>query len=273
MEKLIITCALTGAEVTKQQNPNVPITPEEIAQAALAARQAGAAVVHVHGRRPDGTATQDREVYAEIIRKIRESGNDVIVQVSTGGAVGMTVEERIQPVTLKPEMSSLNSGSVNFGDSVFMNAPLDIERFAQAIKDHGVMPELEIYDVGMITNAIVLMEKGLVPKHAPFNLVMGVPGAIPGTPRNLLFLVESLPKGSPWTVSGIGRAQLPLATIAIVLGGNVRVGLEDNIYYRKGELASSNSQLVERIVRISSELGREIASPTEARQLLGIGVL
>jgi 3-keto-5-aminohexanoate cleavage enzyme len=191
MEKLIITCALTGAEVTKQQNSNVPLTPDEIAEAALAARQAGASIVHLHARQPDGTATQDRAIYAEIIEKIRESGNDVIVQVSTGGAVGMTVDERIQPVTLKPEMSSLNSGSVNFGNSVFLNAPPDIERFAQSIKDHGVLPELEIYDVGMIRNAIVLMEKGLVPKHAPFNLVMGVPGAIPGTPRNLMFLVES----------------------------------------------------------------------------------
>ncbi|WP_018133020.1 3-keto-5-aminohexanoate cleavage enzyme [Effusibacillus pohliae] len=270
MEKLIITCALTGAEVTKHDNPNLPVTPEEIAKAAMEARQAGASVVHLHARREDGAPTQDMGVYAEIMRRIRESGNDVILQVSTGGAVGMTPDERIQPVALRPEMATLTMGSVNFGNDVFLNPPAMVEQFARTMRDYDVLPELEIFDAGMITNATRLIKKGLVPERAPFDFVMGVPGGIPGTPRDLLFLVESLPPGARWSVAGVGRAQLPLATMAIVLGGHVRVGFEDNIYYQKGVLAESNAQLVARIVRLANELGREVATPDEAREMLGI---
>ncbi|MFC4767443.1 3-keto-5-aminohexanoate cleavage protein [Effusibacillus consociatus] len=270
MEKLIITCALSGAEVTKQDNPNLPVTPEEIAKAALEAREAGASIVHLHARQNDGTPTQDKEVYAEIMRQIRASGNDIILQLSTGGAVGMTADERIQPVLLQPEMATLTTGSVNFGKDVFLNTPADIERFASIMQQHGVLPELEIFDVGMIRNALALIKKGLVPERAPFDFVMGVPGGIPGTPRDLLFLVESLPKGARWSVAGVGRAQLPLAAMAILLGGNVRVGFEDNVYYEKGILAESNAQLVARIVRLAKELGRDVATPTEAREILGI---
>ncbi|GAX89569.1 3-keto-5-aminohexanoate cleavage protein [Effusibacillus lacus] len=290
MEKLIITCALTGAEATKQDNPNLPVTPEEIAKAALEVRQAGASIVHLHARNEDGSPTQDKTVYAEIMRRIRETGNDIILQVSTGGAVGMTPEERIQPVTLRskasdgsfsggqatgllppyPEMASLTTGTVNFGNGVFLNTPSDIERFARVIQEHGVLPELEIFDAGMIRNALELRKKGLVPDNAPFDFVMGVAGGIPGTPRELLFLVESLPEGARWSVAGIGRAQLPLATMAILLGGHVRVGFEDNVYYAKGVLAESNAQLVARIVRLAKELGRAVAAPDEARHMLGI---
>lgn len=270
MEKLIITCALTGAETTKQDNPNLPVTPDEIALAAWEVRQAGASIVHVHARSEDGAATQDRAVYQEIIGKIRDSGNDIIIQVSTGGAVGMSGDERIQPITLQPEMATLTTGTVNFGDGVFLNHPLDIENFSNIMKNNNVLPELEIFDAGMIRNALVLIKKGLVPKHAPFDLVMGVPGGIPGTPRDLLFLVESLPPGARWSVAGIGRAQLPLATMAILLGGHVRVGFEDNVYYQKGVLAESNAQLVARIVRLAKELGREAANPQEAREILGL---
>lgn len=270
MEKLIITCALTGAETTKLDNPNLPVTPDEIAQSAWEARQAGASIVHLHARLQDGTPTQDKRVYKEIIEKIRGSGNDVIVQVSTGGAVGMSAAERVQPVTLQPEMATLTTGSVNFGGDVFLNPPQDIEQFAKLMKSYGVLPELEIFDAGMIRNAQVLIEKGLVPQHAPFDLVMGVPGGIPGTPRDLLFLVESLPAGARWSVAGIGRAQLPLAAMAIVMGGNVRVGLEDNVFYKKGVLAESNAQLVARVVRLADELGRAVATPQETREMLGL---
>lgn len=269
MEKLIITCALTGAETTKQDNPNLPVTPDEIALAAWEVRQAGASIVHLHARSEDGTATQNKSVYQEIIGKIRDSGNDIIIQVSTGGAVGMSGDERIQPVTLQPEMATLTTGTVNFGDGVFLNHPRDIENFAKIMKSNDVLPELEIFDAGMIRNALLLIKKGLVPAHAPFDLVMGVPGGIPGTPRDLLFLVESLPPGTRWFVAGIGRAQLPLATMAILLGGHVRVGFEDNVYYQKGVLAESNARLVARIVRLAEELGREVANPQEAREILG----
>jgi 3-keto-5-aminohexanoate cleavage enzyme len=269
MDKLIITAALSGAEVTRDQQPALPITPEEIAAAAHECAKAGASIVHVHARHPDGTPTQDKEVYRQIIAAVRERC-DVIVQVSTGGAVGMTATERLAPVTLQPEMATLSMGTINFGGDVFMNHPADMEAFAQAMQAHGVKPELEVFDSGMLTTAHRWLKKGVLPGPLHFDFVLGIPGGMAGTPDALLYLKAQLPEGSSWTVAGVGAAQLPLATLAIVLGGHVRVGFEDNVYYRKGELASSNAQLVARIVRISRELDRPIATPNEARDLLGI---
>jgi 3-keto-5-aminohexanoate cleavage enzyme len=269
MDKLIITAALSGAEVTREQQPALPITPEEIAAAAEACAQAGASIVHVHARRPDGTPTQDKEVYRQIIAAVRERC-DVIVQVSTGGAVGMTASERLAPVTLQPEMATLSMGTINFGGDVFMNHPTDMEAFAQAMQAHGVKPELEIFDSGMLTTAHRWLKKGILPGPLHFDFVLGIPGGMAGTPEALMYLKAQLPEGSSWTVAGIGAAQLPLATLAVVLGGHVRVGFEDNVYYRKGELATSNAQLVARIARISRELDRPIATPDETRALLGI---
>jgi 3-keto-5-aminohexanoate cleavage enzyme len=269
VDKLIITAAVVGAEITREQQPHLPITPVEVAEAAYRCYQAGASICHLHVRNDDGTPTQDRERFRETIAEIRKRC-DIIVQVSTGGAVWMTPEERLQPVELKPEMATLTCGTVNFGDDVFWNGPKELERFAAALKEHGVRPEFEIFEAGMITNALALHKKGLVEPPFHFDFVLGVPGALPASPKNLLFLVESLPPGATWSVAGIGRHQLPMATLAIVLGGHVRVGFEDNIYYRKGELATSNAQLVERIVRIAKELDRPIATPDEARAMLGI---
>lgn len=269
MDKLVVTAALTGAEVTRAQQPALPVTPEEIGVAAAECAAAGASIVHVHGRRADGTPTQDREVYRRIIDEVRGRCG-VIVQVSTGGAVGMTPGERLAPVTLRPEMATLTMGSVNFGDDVFLNTPADIEMFARAIRDHGVKAELEIFDTGMLATARRWLARGLLegPPHVDF--VLGVPGGMAGTPRSLMHLVAELPEGATWSVAGIGAAQLPLATLAIVLGGHVRVGFEDNVFYRKGELARSNAQFVERVVRIAAELGRPVATPDEARAMLGI---
>jgi len=269
MKKLIITAALTGAEVTRAQQPALPITPEEIGIAAAECAAAGAAIVHVHARLSDGTPTQDKEVYRQIIAEV-EKRCDAIVQVSTGGAVGMTATERLAPVTLRPEMATLSMGTVNFGDDVFMNPPVDMEVFAQAMRAHGVKPELEIFDTGMLTTACRWLKKGLLTGPAHFDLVLGIPGGMAGTPEALMYLKSQLPEGSTWTVAGIGAAQLPLATLAVLLGGHVRVGFEDNVYYRKGELASSNAQLVARMARIGHELGREVATPDEARQILGL---
>ncbi|HWH68870.1 MAG TPA: 3-keto-5-aminohexanoate cleavage protein [Candidatus Sulfotelmatobacter sp.] len=266
MDKLVITCALDGAEITKAQNPHLPVTPVEIAEDAARVRQAGAAMVHVHGRLPDGTPTQSGVVYAEIIREIR-ARTDIIVQCSTGGAVGMTPEERLQPVMLKPEMATLSAGTVNFGRDVFMNSPEMMEHFARVIKEQGVVPEIEAFDVGHIFNALALVKQGLLTLPLHFDFVMGVPGGIPGTVKNLLLMSESIPEGCTWSVAGIGRAQLPLATAAIILGGHVRVGLEDNNYYTKGVLAS-NEMLVARVVRLARELGRDVATPDEARRIL-----
>jgi len=270
MQKLIITAALTGAEVTRSQQPALPISPEEIALAAEECAKAGAAIVHVHARHPDGTATQDRESYRRIIEAVRERC-DVIVQVSTGGAVGMSAQERLAPVTLSPEMATLSMGSVNFGGDVFMNHPADMEAFVIAMREHGVKPELEIFDSGMLSTAHRWLKKGLLTGPLHFDFVLGIPGGMAATPEALLFLKSQLPEGATWTVAGIGAAQLPLGTLAILLGGHVRVGFEDNVYYRKGELAQSNAQLVERIARISRELDRDIATPDEARALLGMG--
>jgi 3-keto-5-aminohexanoate cleavage enzyme len=269
VDKLIITAAVVGAEITREQQPNLPITPVEIAEEVYRCYQAGASICHLHVRTDHGTPTQDRERFRETIAEIRKRC-DIIVQVSTGGAVWMTPEERLQPVELKPEMATLTCGTVNFGDDVFWNGPKELERFASALKEHGVRPEFEIFEAGMIANALALYKKGLVEPPFHFDFVLGVPGALPASPKNLLFLVESLPSGATWSVAGIGRHQLPMATLAIVLGGHVRVGFEDNIYYRKGELATSNAQLVERVVRIARELDRPIATPDEARAMLGI---
>ena len=269
MDKLIITAALTGAEVTRAQQPALPVTPDEIAIAAEQCAAAGAAIVHVHARRPDGTPTQDQAIYAEIIEKVR-ARCDVIVQVSTGGAVGMSTEERLQPVTLKPEMATLSMGSVNFGDDVFINRPDEMALFARTMRELGVKTEYEIFDSGMLTTLNRWIAKGLVDAPVHVDFVLGVPGAMAGTPEALMFLRSQLPPQATWTVAGIGPAQLPLGVLAIALGGHVRTGFEDNVYFRKGELATSNAQLVERIARIGREMDRAPATATEARAMLGM---
>ncbi|MGE5649917.1 MAG: 3-keto-5-aminohexanoate cleavage protein [Bacillota bacterium] len=269
MEKLIITAALTGAEVTREQQPALPVTPEEIGIAAEECARAGASIVHVHARHPDGRPTQDREIYRRIIAEVSRRC-DVIVQVSTGGAVGMSAEERLAPVTLKPEMATLSMGTVNFGGDVFMNHPRDMETFARVMAEHGVKPELEIFDSGMLTTTSRWLARGMIAGPVHVDFVLGIPGAMAGTPEALMYLKSQLPSGATWTVAGIGAAQLPLALMAIVLGGHVRVGFEDNIYYRKGELAVSNAQLVERVAAISRAMDRPVATPDEARRILGI---
>lgn len=269
MDKLIITAAVVGAELTREDTPHLPLTPEEIAEEARRSCEAGASVVHLHARDSEGLPTQDPEVYGEIIERVR-SRCDAVIQVSTGGAVHMSAEERLAPVSLKPEMASLTTGTVNFGEDVFFN-PWDLlVRFAEAMKEHGVKPELEIFDTGMVANAVRLETMGLLSPPLHFDFVLGVPGALPAGVKNLVHLVESLPSGSTWSVAGIGRHQLPMAAAAVILGGHARVGLEDNIFYRKGELAQGNAPLVERVVRIARELGRAVADPDEARALLGL---
>lgn len=269
MSKLIITVAPTGAETTKEQNPHLPVTPGEIAEHVHAAWRAGASIVHIHGRRLDGSPTQDATVYKEIIERIREK-SDIIIQVSTGGAIGMTRDERIAPVRLSPEMATLSAGTCNFGTDIFINTSSDMEFFAGIINEHGVVPEIEVFDAGMVANALVLMKKGLIPSKAHFDFVLGVPGAMPASAENLVYLSRAIPPGCTWSVAGIGRHELPMAALAVVMGGHVRVGFEDNLYYAKGVPAESNAQLVARVVRIAQELGREIATPQEARTLLGL---
>lgn len=269
MEKLIIQVALTGAEVTKEAQPNLAITPDEIAEDAYQCYLAGASIAHVHARMDDGTPTQDIEVYRKIKEKIAAKC-DIIFQPSTGGAVWHTFEQRIQPVDLYPEMATLDCGTVNFGDEVFMNSPEMIDKFAIKMTEMGVKPELEVFEPGMIENVKRLEKRGLLPGPHHFDIVLGVPGGSMGELDDLLHHVRKLPPNSTWTVAGIGRFELPLAVHAILLGGHVRVGFEDNIYYSKGVLAESNAQMVARIVRIAKELGREVATPEEARRILNL---
>jgi len=271
MEKLIITAAICGAEVTKEHNPAVPYTITEIGQEALAAYKAGASIIHLHVREDDGTPTQCKERFAACMAEIKRLCPDVIIQPSTGGAVGMTNDERLQPVELNPEMATLDCGTCNFGgDDIFVNTENMIIDFGTRMIERGIKPECEVFDKGMIDMAIRLQKKGFIETPMHFNLVLGVNGGISGQPRDLIFMQESLPAGSTFTVSGVGRFQFIVTPIAILLGGHVRVGFEDNIYISKGVMAKSNGELVEKVVRIAKEFGREIATPDEARAILGL---
>ena len=269
MEKLIITAAISGAEVTKEHNPAVPYTVEEVGKEALAAYEAGASIIHLHVREDDGTPTQCKERYAVCIKEIKRLCPDAIIQPSTGGAVGMSSEERMQPLELNPEMATLDCGTVNFGgDEIFVNTENMIKEFGQNMIDRHVKPEVEVFDKGMIDTAIHLNKKGYILSPMHFNFVVGVNGGIAATPRDVTFMKDSIPAGSTFTVSGIGRAAFPMAALAIISGGHVRIGFEDNIYLEKGVLAKSNGELVAKVVRLAKELGREIATPKEAREIL-----
>lgn len=271
MEKLIITCAICGAEVTKKHNPAVPYTVAEIAEQAYGAYKAGASIIHLHVREDDGTPTQSRERFDACMKAIKEKCPDVIIQPSTGGAVGMTNAERLQPVSLNPEMATLDCGTCNFGgDDIFVNTENTIIEFAALMNEKGIKPECEVFDKGMIDMAIRLAKKGHIKQPMHFNLVMGVNGGISAEPRDLIFMRESLPPDATFTVSGIGRHQFSMAVMAIIMGGHVRVGFEDNVYIEKGVPAKSNAELVEKVVRLANEFKREIATPDEARKILGL---
>ena len=271
MEKLIITAAICGAEVTKEQNPAVPYTVKEMVREAKSAYDAGAAVIHVHVREDDGTPTQSKKRFKEVLDAIYKEIPDVLIIPSTGGAVGMSAEERLQPTELFPEMATLDCGTCNFGDDVFENTIPMMREFGKRMLENNIKPEYECFEMGHLDTILRLAQKGQVP-GAPmqFNFVLGVFGCTPATGENLAWLVRNIPEGSTWTATGIGRYQFPLAMAAIPMGGNVRVGFEDNLYLSKGVLAKSNGELVEKVVRLSSELGREIASPAEARRILSL---
>jgi len=266
-DALLVTVAGVGAEVTRAQQPKLPLLPDEVGEEYRRAFDAGATIGHIHGRRADGSPTQDRETLRAYSAAIRERC-PIIQQFSTGGAVGMSVEERIESLDLRPEMATLTLGTCNFGDDVFENSLPTIRTILQRIRRFGIAPELEIFDDGMLATADSLFSKGLLSLPAHFDFVLGVPGSAAATPVNLVHFARSIPAGCTWTVAGIGRRQTAMATLAIAMGGHVRVGFEDNIYYRKGELADSNARFVERVVRIAREVGREPASTAEAREIL-----
>lgn len=271
--KVIITVAPTGSVTTRAETPYLPVTPEEVIEETVRSYNAGAAVVHLHGRDPDtGQPTSSLEIFRMYLEGIR-ARCPIITQITTGGGaatLGLGYDERLRPVEeLRPESASLNAGSMNFGRKLFPNPPEVMERYARRMAELGVMPEFEIYDLSMAHNVEVWIRRpGLVPPPYQNSLVMGVVGGIPPTFKNLLALVEALPKGDTWQVIGIGRHQFTLGTAGILLGGNIRVGFEDNIYLARGLLARSNAELVEKAVRIIRELGLEVATVDEAREIL-----
>lgn len=268
---MVITAAMVGAETTREQTPHLPMTAEEIAEDAVRCREAGAAMVHLHVRTADGKPSQDAELFRAAIRAIRKR-TDVLIQTSTGGAVGMSVDERCGPLTLtgedRPDMATLTTGTVNFGEEVFWNPRPLVRDIARRIRAIGLRPELECFDVGMIDEARYLAKEGLVDLPAHFDFVLGVPGTLQPRPEVLDLMIASLPEGSTWTVAGVGRHQLPYVDEAAKRGGNARVGLEDNIYVSKGVLAKGNWELVAEAAKRARANGREPATPEQARKLL-----
>jgi len=273
MEKLIITAAICGAEVTKEQNPNVPYTVEEIVREAKSAVDAGAAIVHLHVREDDGTPTQSHVRFQECTEAILKACPNVILIPSTGGAVGMTPDERLDSTntTPIPEMATLDCGTCNFGDEIFDNTMPTMRAFGKRMIERGIKPEYECFEMGHLDTILTMARKGEVPS-APmqFNFVLGVPGCTPATVDNLCWLVKNIPAGSTWTSTGIGRHAFTLAAPTIVMGGNVRVGFEDNLYLERGVLAKSNGELVDKVVRMAKLLGRPIATSDEAREILSL---
>lgn len=266
---LIISCPVVGAELTREIYPPLPLTPDEIADAAAGVVAAGASIIHLHVRDEEGKPTQRVDVFETVTKKIRERC-DCILQYSTGGAVGTPLEERCAPVALKPDMATLSMGTMNFGSEIYENTENTILTIGKTIADNGVMAELEIFDFGMVEATQRYVKKGLLPEKYHVDFVLGVPGGMSGEIRNLITLVDRMDPGQDWTVAGIGRYQLPLSIHAIAMGGHVRVGIEDNIFYHKGQPATSNAQLVERVVRIAGEMNRPVASVDQAREMLGV---
>jgi 3-keto-5-aminohexanoate cleavage enzyme len=271
LDKLIISAALTGSRTSRAQTPYVPITEEEIAQQAVECWRAGAAIVHIHVRDQQGRVSCDAWRYQKVTDLVRAAGSDVIMNWSTGGGAGIvTDDDRTAPVRNAPEVASFDCGSTNFGDGVFINSPAFLDNLAREMNEHLVTPEIEIFDSGMVENARQLIADGLLQPPYWFQFVLGLRGGAPATARELTHLVDSLPPDSRWSVCAIGRNQLPMNVMAIAMGGHARTGLEDNIYYGYRQLAISNAQLVERIARLAEELGRPIARPDEAREIIGV---
>ena len=269
-EKVIISAALTGAVTPKEKNPHVPITPEEIAEDAYSCWQAGAAIVHIHMRDDDAVGTMDLARFEKTAALIREKC-DVVVNMTTSGDHRATDDDRMAHIAkLAPEMASYDAGSFNWMPAgVFMNTPQFLEKLGRIMTDKNVKPEVEVFDSGMIDVAQYFVKQGVIKAPLHFQFCLGVLGGMRATVKNLVTLLDMIPEGSTWSAFGVGKDHLPILYAAIALGGHVRVGLEDNIYYAKGELAS-NVSLVERAARVIKESNKEPATPAEARKILGL---
>jgi len=298
LAKAIITAAITGSIHTPSMSPYLPITPKQIADEAVRAYEAGAAVAHVHARNPEtGQPTSNVELMTEIVTSIKSRCN-VVVCVTTGGGLGMTVEERLKPIpALKPELASCNFGSINFNisrgldavdtfkydweakflegtkDMIFPNTFKSLEQYLKTFTENGTKPEIEIYDTGMIYNLAHMIQEGHINKPVYLQFVLGILGSIMPSPGNLIFLYNTAREAIgdfTWSVCAAGRFQMPMCTISLIMGGNARVGMEDSLYAGKGVIAKSNAEQVEKIIRIARELSVETATPDEAREILGL---
>lgn len=268
---VVITVAPTGAEVTRRDNPAVPYTPQEIADEVIEAVQAGATVAHLHVRNPDGTPSSSSDLFREAVSRIRAQ-TSALIMVSTGGAIGMTVEERVSGLDAAPDLSSIETGSLNFGEDLFPTLPRETVAIAERATAAGAGLEVEAFELGHIDAATRLHERGALPDPLRFNLVLGVPGAAAATTRNLIALAGAVPSGATWGVTAVGRHQKQMLALAVLLGADcVRVGFEDAVYLRRGVLARSNAELVADMAELIQRLGRTVASPKEAREILRMG--
>ena len=288
-QKVIITCAVTGADDSVGKNPAVPVTPEQIATSSIDAAKAGAAAVHIHVRDPKpGKPSMEPALYRETVERIRSSGVDVLINLTTGagarwmpspddasqpgpGTTLVSPQKRVEHIIeLKPDICSLDMGSINFGHHVFVNSPQSLTEMARAIRDAGIKPELEVFEAGHIRYTRHLLVAGEIAEPTLFQIVLGVPWGAPATTEAMLYMRDLLPPGAQWAAFGISALEFPMAAQAVILGGHVRVGLEDNLYMARGVLAPSNTALVERAVDIIRAVGAEVATPDEARQILSL---
>lgn len=271
-DPVVITVAPTGPLTMRENHPELPVTPEEIGEAVAEAAEAGAAVAHIHARGPDERPTADPAVYARIVDEIR-SRCDIVVQASTGVGLDVSCEDRLEIVAsggVDVTMATLNPASMTFGTGTFSNPPWFVERLAEAMRERGIHPELEVYDFGHVPLCLDLVRRGLVSEPLQFSFVMGVRGGVPGDLALLPALAAMLPVGAMWQAIGIGRTQLPLSLAALALGANLRVGFEDNVFFARGQLAESNAQFVRRAVELARTVGREVATPDQVRERLGV---
>ena len=271
MEKVIITAAITGSRMMRDIAPYIPITPDEIARSAIEAWQAGASIVHIHVRAPEtGLGSQDINLFRRVVEKIREK-TDLILSLTTSGIPGrnLPTAERLSPLQLKPELASYDAGSINLGGKAFVNDPAFLDEAARMMKEAGVKPEIEVFDLGMLVTALKLRDEGKIDEPMHFQFCLGTPWGAPATLKSFLHLYEHMPVHSTWSIFGVGRGFLPMAMMGLVMGGHIRVGMEDNLYVNPGVLAKTNAELVERVTGICRAYGRDVATPAEARKILG----
>jgi uncharacterized protein (DUF849 family) len=288
--KIIIACALTGASASPKKNPALPVTPRQIADSGIEAAKAGASILHIHVRDPQTAApSMALELYREVVERVRASGTGAIINLTTGagarfipggedpkiaaeGSTFTTPQARVRHVVaLKPEICSLDLGSMNMGNFVFINSVPHVEEMATAIRQAGVKPELEVFDPSHILLARQLIQSGHVVSPSLAQICLGVGGGAPATPETMIYMRNLLPPDGVWFTFGVGQHQFPMVAQAVLLGGHVRVGMEDNLYLARAELAPSNAALVEKAVGIIEILGESVATPAEARQMLGLG--